>query len=248
MTPSPALSGSRQDQLLLDAVAHQRHVVLTQQTPDGWRLFKGKFIAGSGATRSLMVKLAPSPSDSDVTLPEPGETLGTTFRVGHKKCMFSTPLEGVHRGGDGVSVTLRWPRDIQQIQRRVYERAQPPRGSVVAVRFWRTDRHGETVRDERDVKYGQLEDISCGGMRVRATEAVQVDVGRAYRCVFTTKTGKPPFVIDALLRHREAADHGRASLGFQFVGLDATEEGREVLARLARVIARLKRGRSQPHR
>lgn len=233
---------------MLDAVAHQRHIVLTQQVSDGWRLFKGKFIAGSGAARSLLVKLAAAPAEAHVPLPEPGESLGAAFRVGHKKCLFSTALESIHRGDDGVSVTLRWPREIQQIQRRVYERAQPPRGSAIAVRFWRIDRPGETGKNERNVKYGQLEDISCGGMRVKATEAVDVEVGCTYRCVFAAKSGKPPFVIDALLRHREAADQGRASLGFQFVGLDATEEGREVLARLARVIARLKRGRSRPRR
>jgi hypothetical protein len=52
-------------------------------------------------------------------------------------------------------------------------------------------------------------------------------------------------VLDAVLRHREAAEQGRASLGFQFVGMETTPEGLRLLDRLVRIVNHFQR--SRPH-
>jgi c-di-GMP-binding flagellar brake protein YcgR len=168
-----------------------------------------------------------------------------TFRTGHKKCVFGTVVEP----GDGHTtesvVTLRWPDHLQQIQRRLFERAQPPQGTVIPVRLWREGSSAGPREEVRSIRHGQLEDLSAGGMRVKAHDASEFHAGRTYRCVFTPRAGGPSIVVDAFARHRQAADQGRASIGFQFVGLEATPEGRRVLARIARTVSQFQRARSR---
>jgi len=54
--------------------------------------------------------------------------------------------------------------------------------------------------------------------------------------------------VDGLIRHRQAADQGRACIGVQFVGLEATPEGRRVLARIARTVTQFQRTRARMRR
>lgn len=142
-------------------------------------------------------------------------------------------------------VTFCWPDQIQQLQRRAYERATPPKDMVIAVRFWREVGPIGVPAEARTVRYGQLEDLSAGGLRVKVSNPDDIQPGATYRCVIEPYPGKPPLILDAVVRHREAVDHGRASIGFQLVGLETTPEGRKALDRLARTVSRFQRARSR---
>jgi len=73
-------------------------------------------------------------------------------------------------------------------------------------------------------------------MRIKVADSKEVQIDQTYRCVFSPRPGKPSLVLDAVLRHREAVDHGRASLGFQFVGMETTQEGLRLLDRIVRIV------------
>jgi hypothetical protein len=73
-------------------------------------------------------------------------------------------------------------------------------------------------------------------MRIKVADPKDVELDRTYKCVLTPRPGKPALVLEAVLRHREAGDSGRASLGFQFVGMETTAEGIRLLDRLVRVV------------
>jgi hypothetical protein len=134
------------------------------------------------------------------------------------------------------------------LQRRAYERAAPPHGTIVPVRFWREMPQGESAPETRVVRHGQLEDLSCGGIRIKVSDAQDIAMGCTYRCVFAPRPGKPAVVLEGILRHREAAEHGRASLGFQFVGLETSVEGLRTLDRLARVVSHFQRSHGRPRK
>ncbi|MBI3834753.1 MAG: PilZ domain-containing protein [Planctomycetes bacterium] len=225
-------------QVLSDSAAQQRPLVLTHHGPDGWRTIKSVFSGGSPESRTLRVSGMIEKELPAKALPGVGMTLGGSFRLGHKKFMFCAMVQGVERHSDRLELMLRWPDHLQQLQRRVYERAEPPVGSVVAVRFWRDEASSAT---ERKVRHGQLEDISAGGMRIKVSETGDIAMESTYRCSFTPRPGRPAIVLDAILRHRQAVDSGRASLGFQFVGLETTPEGMKTLDRLARVVTQFQR-------
>ena len=250
MSATQTIASDRHAQILEDSVRQQRPIVITHNSRTGWRTFKGTFQASSSGTPlsgtpSMNLVVEPNSDHTPEHTPSIGDTLGGTFRLGHKKCMFNTTLMSVRHEGNGEIWTVRQPEQLQQLQRRAYERAVPPKGSVIAVRFWKETPNGETPSDSRSVRHGQLEDLSAGGMRVKVADPKELETDRTYRCVFTPRPGKPAMVLDAVLRHREASDQGRSSLGFQFVGMETSDEGLKILDRLVRIVQHFHRAESQ---
>jgi len=241
MSGTHVLARSQQDHILDESVQHERFAVLTHHAPEGWRLLKGRFRPNEPERASVHLAIPWPEGNRRTLLPEPGDSIGCTFRVGHKKCMFESTVDQTERMPEAGSVVLRWPSQIQQLQRRVFERSAPPPGDIIAIRFWREGNDAASESGLRDIRHGQLEDISAGGLRVKVARPQDIEDGAHYRCTFTAKPGKPPFLLDAILRHREAADEGRASLGFQIIGLEATAEGRRTLDRLARLVSHFQR-------
>ncbi len=244
MTTGQMIAESQKDQILEDSICQKRQIVLTFHGSRGWRTFKSTFQGGSAATGHLHVTTPALRDGSVFQLPEPDAAVGVTFRLSHKKCMFGTQVAPPQQDSAGV-INLRWPDHLQQLQRRVYERVRPPRDTIISVRFWREGQPAESGVEARNVRHGQLEDISVGGMRVKTANPAEIEDGQTYRCVFAPKPGKPSFILDALVRHHEDADQNRASIGFQFIGLEATPEGRRILERLARTVSQLQRARSR---
>lgn len=236
----------QQDQVLIDSIRQQRPIVLTQSTPEGWRTLKASFLTGSPELGEFTVRAVPEPDQLIGSPPDKGVRLGGTFRMGHKKCMFTSEVRGARAQAAACDLVLSWPDQVQQLQRRAYERAVPPQGTVIAVRFWREG--GENQSASRVIRHGQLEDISCGGIRIRVPDPMDVQVGCTYKCVFTPRQGKPALVLDTILRHREGAESGRASLGFQFVGLETSVERLRTLDRLARLVRHFQRSKARPLR
>lgn len=245
MSSPRIINDDRQDQIIQNAIDGRRPLLLTHQSAEGWRAFKGRFVEGSKSAHAIVARISWPENGDPMRLPAPGDPIGATFRFGHKKCLFATTLEEMQRQTQEGLVRLRWPNHIQQIQRRAFERARPPEGTIIAVRFWRNDGPARSDALTRNLRHGQLEDLSAGGMRLKAARSEEFEIGRTYRCVFTPRSGKPSIVVDAILQHRESTEHGRACLGFQFVGLEATKEGQEVLNRLVRLTHRFRCGRSR---
>lgn len=241
MSTTQTIARERHDQILEDAIRSERQLVLTHNSSDGWRTYKAAFVSWQAPAQNILVKVIGTRDLAERKLPLAGDVLGATFRVGNKKCMCSTNLVSSHGKAEDLIWAIRRPEQLQQLQRRAYERAAPPKDSVVAVRFWREVAADHVSVDGRDVRYGQLEDISAGGMRIKVADSKEVQIDRTYRCVFTPRPGKPALVLDAVLRHREAVDHGRASLGFQFVGMETTQDGLHLLDRLVRIVNHFQR-------
>lgn len=239
VTPATT-TGRRHEQILRGALEKKPLVVLTHQSEFGWRAYKAKMESPGGEEAPIQIRALLPRTSEPVHWPQPGDTVGVTFRTSHKKSMFSTTIERVDWENDHVVFVVPRPNHLQQLQRRVYERVKPPRNEVVAVRFW-CDSIPDQAGEERNVRFGQLVDISAGGMRIRVADVTGIAMQQSYKCVFSPRTGAPTLLLDAVLRHHEAADQNRASLGFQFIGLETTAEGRRSLERLARVVSQYQR-------
>lgn len=245
VSATQTIARERHHQILEGAARGEQQLVLTHNSNDGWRTYKAVFASGQAPAKGILVKVTSTENGAERKPPEPGDVLGATFRIGHKKCMFSTVLVSIQGKTEDSLWTIRRPEQLQQLQRRAYERAAPPLGTVIAVRFWREVAGDNAVVDTRNVRHGQLEDISAGGMRIKVADSKDVQLDRTYRCAFTLRPGKPSLVLDAVLRHREAADQGRSSLGFQFVGMETTQDGLHLLDRLVRVVNHFQRSYSR---
>lgn len=247
MSGMQMLANQQLERVVEESVAQERPVVLTHHSDKGWRTFKAAFVAARAGAPEMGIRVRPSRDGDDPANIKSGDTLGVTFRVGHKKCMFTTQVESAARLPTDGLLLVRYPDRLQQLQRRVYERAKPPGQTVIPVRIWRETASSVPV-EERAIRHGQLEDMSVGGMRVKVACAEDFEIGAVYRCVFSARPGKPSIVVDALVRHHEAANQGRASIGFQFVGLETSTDGQRMMERLAQTVTHFQRSRSQTRR
>lgn len=237
--PTNALVPTDQrERLLADAVRRRCRVTLSRRGARGWEDLVGTFFRLEGG--QLVVQLGGAGNEAKA-LPAVGDTVGVHFRLGHKKCIFNGTILAVERRSFGFAVRMAQPDQLRQLQRRVFERVAPPDGVVIAVRFWRLEAPEHAPGAQRDVRHGQLEDVSAGGLRIKVAELKGDAVGQLYQCVFSARQGAPAFMIEAVLRHIEATDQGRVSLGFHFVGLESQLEGQQTLERLAKAVSHFQR-------
>jgi c-di-GMP-binding flagellar brake protein YcgR len=248
MSMTQTIAEGQHHEILEASINRRMRAVVSHRLAEGWRTYKASFVSGSRLAKAVVIRLQIRDDTPEQELPPCGKSVGITFRLGHKKCMFTAVIQSSVRERDTCSVTVAWPEQLHYLQRRAYERVTPPKGTVVAVRFWPEDSASRQPDRERNVRHGQLEDLSAGGMRVKTGDLSDIEVGQTYRCVVAPKPGAPPLIVDAVLRHREATDRGRASLGFHFLGLEASAEGRKLLDQIVKVVTQFQRARLRRRR
>ncbi len=230
--------------ILREAVCRRLHLTLTYRGPAGWRCYKGIFAQAAVGEAILRACIKIDNGPEGYGLPRAGSALGASFRFGHKKCMFASTLRSVREANEGLIVTLDAPTRLSHLQRRVFERVTLPPDAAIAVRFWHEHDDAKPPQ-ERDIRYAQLEDLSAGGLRMRGSKVGDLQLHSTFRCAFSLQSNSPTFVLDAVLMHREEVGNGRASLGFHFIGLEATQQGQHDLERLARAVHYLQRQNKQ---
>lgn len=240
-------AADQRSSLLREAVRRGTHVVVSHHGPDGWRTLRTKFVGYDESRRSLVLSPLVSEAGTDPVELAPGELLGVTFRHGHKKCMFSTALQRFadHQAGGTLTraaAWLNWPDHLQKLQRRVYYRVPPPKGRTVpvSVRVGPSADQPETSTVEVS---GILEDISAGGMRIRGESIDLLREGANVQVCFAPRHERDIFDLEAVCRHTSGDADGEPTLGLQFIGLEASTKGQEVLIRLARVVTEFHRSR-----
>ena len=239
MTMTPALTDNARDEMVRSSVLRGTPIVMTHRTSKGWRVFKSAFVSCREESGAFLVSRPEPPPQEAIELPPVGATVGINFRVGHKKCVFAAIR--LPDADEDDSMVLSWPDQMYQMRRRSYQRVAPPRGSVVTIRLWRTRKTEDESPQDRQSYYGELEDLSAGGIRVNVAESVDLNLGETIECLFAPRPGAQPLISEITLRHRAETDAGRASLGFQFIGLETTAEGRAVLAQLAKIVKQYQR-------
>ncbi len=185
-----------------------------------------------------------------------GVPVGLSFKIKHHKHVFSAVLEAIgdFQLQDGPRVrALRVPRPdrMQRVQRRAYNRVDVPKNRSVLATFWRGGL-GDLL-DETSARglvwEGWVTNISAGGFQVRTAcqgvpplevadvIGVRIDLGQDYE----------PILAEAQFRHQITDEQGTLRLGFQFVGLNDSADGRETLRRIGRIVCEFQRlqGRRQ---
>lgn len=186
------------------------------------------------------------------------QPVGISFKYGHGKFVFDTTVKALEpsMGPDtnrdrGGTIVLSLPDKIEVVQRRNYFRVNVPETLNVKVLLW----HRNGKHEHKNIKHdevieihnccqGRLMDISAGGAQIIIP--TQNDAGQAsfkkgqfISIRFTALPYETPLMLSAQIRNiLPTADEKNASLGLQFVGLEASSEGREVLNRLIEIVER----------
>jgi len=225
----------RKDEIIIDAARRGTQVILTRHDDLGWQVCKSRFVGCDEDRQRLYIARPPGGRAAAWADPLTGELVGVTFRRGHKKCLFNASVTGFEEQG-GARLEVGWPEQLQELQRRAFQRAAPPPGRQIKVHFQRKDGVGED-----EVRVGVLEDLSAGGIRVRSAAGGDLRADDTVRLTFALRRHGPQLTLDGIFRHRESRREGPCSLGFQFVGLETSAEGQDTLAAIARVVADFQR-------
>lgn len=183
----------------------------------------------------------------------PGEKIGLSFKLKHYKHLSTAIVAGGAEAdlGNGTPVpalSVCWPVRMQRLQRRAFERADVPPGRIVRASFWLggCDCEPTGAPDGVPVWSGRVANISAGGLQLltdaEAAEAVEPGDIVGLHVVFGA--GDDVVHADAQFRHADPAD-GQWRLGFQFLGLGQTRNGRHALQLISNRVSEFQR-RSRP--
>jgi c-di-GMP-binding flagellar brake protein YcgR len=250
MSTVMVLEPARRDRALDEATSRNVGVVLSMRGGEEWSVFKSRFLGADDSHNHLVVEYPPAPVGTrrpDVQL---GENIGVAFRRGHKKCVFTAVVmargEYALNGQTRVeSLTLSWPDSVQELQRRAYYRVPVPRTRNVSVLVFRggTSQRKKARSAHWPKCTARLSDLSAGGMRVVLPpgKKLPLNCGDAVGLEFQPEVSGPMFLIDAVLRHVAPTADESLALGLQFVGLEASVDGRKTLQQLLRVVSQYQR-------
>ena len=178
-----------------------------------------------------------------------GQPVGLSFKYSYGKFVIDTTvldLAPSTTGEGGGKVILSAPDQIIAIQRRSYFRVSVPKDICVNTVVW--PRRGSQNLDHVNYQYceGVLVDLSCGGAQIAIAHPSEDDAsanrpefrqGQFIGVRFTPLPYEKPLMFDAQIRNiLPTADNQAICLGLQLVGLEASDEGRATLKRVAEIV------------
>ena len=239
------INGIECKNLLAEMAEKQIGLTLTNRSANVWRVYKSQMIS---VRANQLVLAQPVPDAGECPMePVGGQEVAISFKKGYNKFLFLTRvIKADHYTmdtGETIAVlNVYTPDHIEKIQRRAYKRADVPEGEPITVTFWRSAEEGE----ERKRWQGQLANLSAGGlaMNVAANSVPQFEDNEQLTVRFTPLEKQKAVCVDARFRHATDADgKGMQMMGLQFIGLDASEEGRTALRRISRAVGVFQRQR-----
>lgn len=175
-----------------------------------------------------------------------GEELGISLRRGHKKCIFVTTvmMRSMDKSADGQAMdtlVVRGPKEVRELQRRVYQRITVPQDRFIAVKLWQG---GLPASDTSTwpLCSGRLDNVSVGGILVdiRSDQNPRLGVGDLVGVEITESPGRPPLLAEAQYRHCVLRGPGRMGVGLQFLGLEHDLPNRASISQIADFVRSLR--------
>jgi hypothetical protein len=251
------LQGPESQTVLQLAVRSQSPAIMSYLSKDKWHVAKVimkelRADPACGSAGRLSVEGCHSPGKPHPINIQVDQPVGVNFKHAYGKFVFDTTVASLEPSCDpesGGTIVLAMPQQVGVVQRRSYFRVNVPKSLRVNVVLWH--RTGNRTYEDRTHVYteGSLVDISAGGAQVivplkhGAGDPPGVAGESDYRkgqflgVRFTPIPYEMPLMFNAQIRSvLPTADHTGLCLGLQIVGLEASEEGRQILSRLAKVV------------
>jgi hypothetical protein len=254
MTPH----GVDREKILQTAIDMKVPAIMSYLSKDKWHVAKVLLTNLDGDRLSVESTISRRQRPINIRVDQP---VGVSFKYGYGKFVFDTTVKALEPSTDpetnrqrGGIIILALPDKIEVIQRRNYFRVNVPESLKVKVLLWPRSGRREQADPKHDAAIetnnycqGRLMDISAGGAQIIVPN--QNNAGQASSCLllegasfkrgqfvsmrFTPLPYEIPLILNAQIRNiLPTADRKNASFGLQFVGLEASPEGREVLSRL----------------
>lgn len=224
------------DQVLAAAVQRHAPAILTVRGEQNWISLHSRLVDLRDG--HILMEMPLEEAGQSAHEFKPADKVGVSFKLKHYKHLFTAVVAGCEpaplpEGGQVPALSLCAPTMMQRIQRRVFGRVDVPSNRIVRATFWLGGRDAEPMggRTRWPLWYGRVANLSAGGFQLRSdydvTQILEVGETVGVRLSFGAGADETLFA-DARFRHVEPSPDG-ALLGFQFVGLDLTPQGRQAL-------------------
>lgn len=235
------LQGDDLLQALSQAVSDHKVGIMTYLSGGKWQVVRVGLIKSSP---QCVVAQVLSEEKNIVSQFKINQPVGMSFQVDCVKYIFESTISGVESRvcqGEKGRVLLELPDKIQKIHRRAYQRQPVPKEMSVKVLFWHRG-YLETMRTVPVDHYwqGQLVDLSAGGLRliIGMDKKDCFTVGQVVGIQFTPMYYQKPILAEGHLRYiTEDEETQLLYLGIEFLGLEASVEGRQILQRLLDIVS-----------
>ncbi len=227
-------------EVLAQAVDLKTPGIMSYLSRGKWRTANGSLTAVAQNSLHFGLSEEQDTCTSDVCIDQP---VGISIQHEFDKYVFETAVlgtEALEEPNIRKIIHLRIPDRIEKMQRRLYARVPVPVELKVKTLFWHRGYHDE-ARKPPDENYwqGRLLDISAGGLRVviESWQRGHFNVDQFIGLQFTPMSYQKPIVLEGQIKHIEEIDESeKLCIGAEFLGLEASNEGRKKLRRLADVI------------
>ena len=226
--------------ILQEAVDKHLPLKITNKQGCRWEVYKSNFLL---LQSNRLLLTMPSSDNSDGFMePVQGQEVAVSFKKGYHKCVFVTRVidVGRHELEKGIStpaVTILAPEQLEKIQRRVFNRTLAPTDEPVTVNFTKVE---QQPNNPRETYQGHLHDLSAGGIGVIVDHDDMPDIeeGDQLNIWFVPWQGQEPIRSQVRFRHAtNMPESNRQMLGLQMLGLEMTEEGRNTIRRIGRIVS-----------
>ena len=234
------LKDQEAQEILQLTAAKNSSAVMSHMASGKWHTTEVAISGITDSTLHISLEHPAKPRPISIQINQP---LGVSFQQEFNKYIFETVVLGiessVQQTGAG-RIVLERPGRIERLQRRAYVRVPVPTNLKIKVLFW----HRGYTDDSMEVPLenywqGKLVDLSAGGAQVAiGTEhGPNFRVGQLVGLQFTPMSHKKPFLLEAYIRHlAENTHHEMLYVGLEFLGLEASDHGRDILRKIVDVI------------
>ncbi|MBI9017132.1 MAG: PilZ domain-containing protein [Phycisphaerae bacterium] len=221
--------------LLETAMQKSLPLTITHKNGDLWQVHKSQIV---DIQRHRMVITEPQAQAGQTPVQwSPGSEVAVTFKKGYNKCVFVSRViteeqYEVEPGVKTACMLIYCPEQIEKVQRRSFERTEVPSTENVVVTFWPSN-------DASAKHYGKLVNLSAGGIGVTMPEQDVPNFHADQQCdiQFVAMPGQEPIVAQGRFRHvARDSGVGLPIVGFQFIGLELSDQGRSTMRRIGRIV------------
>jgi c-di-GMP-binding flagellar brake protein YcgR len=241
MTNAKALNTGQINEILEKAATNQTNCVMSHLTKGKWHRLDSAIHSVNAKTLIIEI-LDTLQANRDVQIDQP---LGMALEFDFKKYIFESAVIGLQPNAGETptsKIIIKRPLAVEQVQRRSYTRVPIPSDLKVNTLFWHrgyTDNSTDVPID--NYWQGVLTDLSAGGTQVKVTKdlAQNFRQGQFIGMQFTPLPYEKPVILEGQIKH--IADNDGENeiifLGIEFLGLEASTDGREKLNKIVETIA-----------
>ncbi|MCK5172720.1 MAG: PilZ domain-containing protein [Planctomycetes bacterium] len=249
MSESQVLNGQEVIDILSLAVSEGSPGTISYLAKGKWHISEILHATITGET--VHVELAPSERTHNVAI-QINQPVGIAIQHGFNKFIYEAAVVGfessVNQTGTG-KIVLEMPEKVEKMQRREYVRIDVPADLTVKVLFWhRGYLDGTAEVPHENYWQGRLVNLSAGGFQIEVDrrDGPNFRSGQLVGLQFTPMCYEQPVVAEAQIKHvAENAENGQVYIGAEFIGLEASSQGRRKLRRIADIVSNYQKQNSE---